>query len=655
MHFKHFKLSIYEIGALCIITFAIVLRIILISQQWPVTNSDEGTIGIMALHIAHLHERPIFFYGQGYMGTLQAFMAAFLFQFFGPSLFAVRLGLIIFLALFFISTYLLTCSLYSKNLALVTLFILSLGSVSELVTQLRAIGGYAETLLFSSLLLLLATWLAYSYMNISSLKLRLLRYFLYCCWGYLVGVGIWTDLLIMPFVVISGAFLLIMCWPDLDSPVPSCVIASFTLGILPLFIYNIKSLPQKSTLFYFLLDYRSDIPGHTLVHVRLLQRLLGALLVGLPSATGANPICSTQNVPFFGLYTPADRHCIILQGSWSLGCIVLWLIAVALALWALWQRRHQLQKYLVDAEAHYYAARYGARLMLLASAALTLILFAFSPVAGLDPWMNSRYLLCLLAVTPALIAPLWQAIYTGSSRIPGMSKAGQTPLPNRLSRVGFFANIHGKWPRPRSGEGGDGQSGDPWRMSSMSPLHNPTSPAPTGTMGLLSKNLPVRAPEPGTPVQASPARKLLCLRQLVIKVTSACVLIYICAMLVQGTIGTFNAAPAAQAWNEQQNDLITRLLHMGATRVYSEYWTCNRIIFQSNERIICSVIGDNLHAGYNRYDPYYFVVKWSSAHAFYVLPLGSPMEINFARSIAHSQHHYQQYSFDGYMIFQPLN
>ncbi|MFL5627260.1 MAG: hypothetical protein ACJ788_16905, partial [Ktedonobacteraceae bacterium] len=91
MHFKHFKLSIYEIGALCIITFAIVLRIILISQQWPETDSDEGTIGIMALHIAYRREHPIFFYGQGYMGTLQAYMAAFLFQLFGPSLFAVRL------------------------------------------------------------------------------------------------------------------------------------------------------------------------------------------------------------------------------------------------------------------------------------------------------------------------------------------------------------------------------------------------------------------------------------------------------------------------------------------------------------------------------------------------------------------------------------
>ena len=596
MQFKHFKLSFYSISAFCIIIFALLLRFILISQPWPETNSDEGTLGLMALHIAYRGEYPVFFYGQGYMGPLEAYLAALLFHLFGPSLFVLRLGLIILLALFFVSTYLLTTLLYNQKLALVTLIILSLGSVGELFVQLRAIGGYAETLLFSSLLLLLATWLAFSYKKNLSLKKRLLRYILYCCWGYLVGVGIWSDLLIMPFVVMSAAFLLVLCWPDLDSLAPSCVIASFTLGILPLLVYNIQSLPQKSTLFYFLLVYRSDTTGHALIQVPLYQKLLGALLVGLPNATGANPICSTQNVPFFGFFNPADRSCVLLQGSWSLGCILLWLSAVILTLRTLWKQRHHLRKYLVDAETHYFIVRYSARLMLLGSAALTLILFAFSPVAGLDPWTNSRYLFCLLAITPAIIAPLWREIPTFTGR-------------------GFWVRMllvlrgrgHFLW------------------MFTKTPTRESTS-----TLG-ISK-----------------------VRQWAASIISVGVSLYICAMLVSGTFGTFSAVPANQAWNAQQDQLITRLEHMGATRIYSEYWTCNRIIFQSNERIICSVIGDNLRPGYNRYDAYYFIVKRSAPHAFYVLPLGSPVAINFARSMAHSKKHYRQYLFDGYAIYQPL-
>ena len=41
-------------------------------------NSDQAVIGLMARHI--LEGKPmVYFYGQGYMGSLEAFIAAFLF------------------------------------------------------------------------------------------------------------------------------------------------------------------------------------------------------------------------------------------------------------------------------------------------------------------------------------------------------------------------------------------------------------------------------------------------------------------------------------------------------------------------------------------------------------------------------------------------
>lgn len=593
MHLKHFKITIYEISALCIIIFAVVLRIMLISQRWPATNSDEGTIGIMALHIAYRRQHPIFFYGQGYMGPLEAYLAALLFKLFGPSLFLVRMGLIILLALFFISTYLLTTLLYSKKLALLTLLVLSLGSIGELMTQLRAIGGYAETLLFASLLLLLATVLAYSYRSNPSLKWRLLRYSLYCCWGYLVGAGIWTDLLILPIVVMSGFFLLVLCWPDLDSLAPSCVIASFTIGILPSLIYNIRSLPQKSTLFYFLLDYRSDpATGLPIRHVPLLQKVAGALLLGLPDATGANPICAVQYRHFSGLFSRANLHCTLLQGSWSLGAILLWLSAVVLTLLVLWQRRREVQKHFIDTEARFITVRYCARLMLLGYAALTFILFTLSPVAAIDPWNHSRYLICLLIATPAILAPLWKDEYSIN-----------VILSFLLRR---------------------------------------------------SKELPPQEREIATLGTSPSLFKAVSLRRLALEICSASVLIYICTLLVLGTINTFKTVSPTQAWNKQQDTLIAHLLQMRATRIYSEYWTCNRLIFASDEHIICSVIGDNLYNGYNRYQPYYFIVK-QDTHAPYVLPLGSPVALNFARRLAstHSNRHYRRSIVDGYVIYQP--
>src|SRR5579864_7050721 len=112
---KYLKIGIDEICAFAIIAFAIVLRIILASQGWPPTNSDEGTMGLMARHIAYLHEFPIVFYGQNYMGALEAYIAAAFFHLFGPSLFTFRLSVILLTLLFFVSIYLLTSALYDKK------------------------------------------------------------------------------------------------------------------------------------------------------------------------------------------------------------------------------------------------------------------------------------------------------------------------------------------------------------------------------------------------------------------------------------------------------------------------------------------------------------------------------------------------------------
>ena len=42
-------------------------------------------MGLAALHIARGEDFPVFFYGQEYMGTLEAYLAAPLVALFGPS------------------------------------------------------------------------------------------------------------------------------------------------------------------------------------------------------------------------------------------------------------------------------------------------------------------------------------------------------------------------------------------------------------------------------------------------------------------------------------------------------------------------------------------------------------------------------------------
>src|SRR5947209_3644575 len=55
----------YAIAAFVIIALNACMRLALIAHDWPQTNSDEGTVGLMALHIAYHGGHPSFLYGQG--------------------------------------------------------------------------------------------------------------------------------------------------------------------------------------------------------------------------------------------------------------------------------------------------------------------------------------------------------------------------------------------------------------------------------------------------------------------------------------------------------------------------------------------------------------------------------------------------------------
>src|ERR1043166_7978436 len=78
-----------------LVLLGLTLRIILISFNWPVTNSDEATMDLMAMHIVQRGEMPIFFYGQYYMGAFQAYLASLFLRFLPATLFSVRLSMLV--------------------------------------------------------------------------------------------------------------------------------------------------------------------------------------------------------------------------------------------------------------------------------------------------------------------------------------------------------------------------------------------------------------------------------------------------------------------------------------------------------------------------------------------------------------------------------
>jgi len=300
---KRIKIGPYGMCAAAIIALAVLLRIVLTLQAWPQTNADEGTMGIMALHIAYRGERPIFFYGQDYMGVLEAYLAAAVFHIFGASVFTLRLVTILLFALFLTGIYLLASLLYSKKLALITLALLSLGSVIMLDSELIALGGYPELLLFGTLAFLLASWLAVSSGQYSSLRRQLLRFIALGAWGLVVGLGFWSDYIMLALALISFLLLLVFCWRDLLKGGILFLLLGLAIGAYPLIKYNLMASPNGNTLAVLWRlhnNFSVELARYALNHNSLIAEIKGTALVGLPSITGAPPLCYDANLLLFG-------------------------------------------------------------------------------------------------------------------------------------------------------------------------------------------------------------------------------------------------------------------------------------------------------------------------------------------------------------------
>jgi hypothetical protein len=563
MILTRWRAFVNEIAAFIIILLASGLRIALIAQGWPGTDSDEATMGLMATHIAYRGELPVFFYGQSHIGTLEAFLGAVLFHILGPSLFSLRLGVVLLFALFLVSMYLLTSLFYSKRLALVTLVLLSLGSNTILFRELSAEGGHPETPLFGSLLLLFTTWVALSSVGRGE-ELppgkRKWRNLLYGLWGCMVGASLWNDLLAIPFIVIAGLFLWLYCRAELRKSTVLSILIGMGIALMPMILYNF-TVPITNTSLS-VIGMVSGV-GLSSAPPSILKDLTGTILVSLPIALGAGALCNIPSNAAWPLSlqsSPQTLRCTAVHGAWGLGFIVLFLIAFLLAAKMCWQSPYQLTSQTGSSEERRATILRFARLAVLGSAGLSLLIFALGPQPYLDPLSATRFLVALRIATPAILWPIW--------------------------RVG---DVAGRLPRG---------------MTTLLKL---------GKYGLL-----------------------LC-----VGIT-----------LLIGSIQTFTLVPAVQGKNQQERAFVHDLLRMGATHIYTDYWTCDLIIFLSQEQIICAVLDEHLQPGFDRYTPYAAIVR-HDPHAFYVFSEKSPQASACATKMAGGA--YQLTVVDNYDVYHPID
>ncbi|ASW57581.1 hypothetical protein CIK06_10280 [Plantactinospora sp. KBS50] len=506
-------------------------RLVLILLTIPGGNSDEATFGIAALHIAAGTDRPVFLYGQRYMGTVESYLAAPLFAVAGPSWPALRLPLLALWALFVLASYRLTRRICSPWLATFTVGLLALGSERVIRDQLTAVGGRPEVKPALVVLLLVV-------LDLGERRIRW-RWPAYALFGVLAGLVLWDDWLALPYLAAAGVALVAVAGRQLVGRAGLVLAGGLALGLLPLILDNLRAPPGQDSL-----SVLRELSHGESAPASLGQRLHGAVEIGLPLATGT---------------CPADG-CVPGRLWWA-GCYLVLLLAAAVLA-------------VVELRRDGGRARAAVRLALVVGAGLSLVGYVRNDLAGTAPLASARYLALVQISLPILLWPPWRAAARLVARWPGRARPGR----GQPDRAGWLTRVVG---------GG-----------SAALLAALTVAMLWATADFVHRLGPVRA-------EQQDARRL--------------------------------AAAVRQA---------------GVRYVYGEYWTCNRLVFDSAGRLDCAVLGADLRPGQNRWSGYWDSVGAAPRPAF-LFGAGSAADRAFTEFLAREGVAVPVQSIGAYRLYQP--
>ena len=198
------KFAVYLIP----IVIAAVMKIILSPADLTPFNADEAIVALMARHI-NMGNIPAFFYGQYYMGSLDAMIVAIGFRLFGEAVWVIRLvQSMLYLGTIVTAMMLASRILESQRAAFYTGLILAIPPINVSLYSTVSLGGYGEMLLMGNLLLLGGLSIIKQINNTKSkLDWKLASGFL--LWGIGAGFAFWVFGLTL---VYSIPVLIIVFW-----------------------------------------------------------------------------------------------------------------------------------------------------------------------------------------------------------------------------------------------------------------------------------------------------------------------------------------------------------------------------------------------------------------------------------------------------------
>jgi 4-amino-4-deoxy-L-arabinose transferase-like glycosyltransferase len=201
-------------------------KILLIIADVVPFNSDEAIVGLMARHILQGHW-PVFFYGQAYMGTLDASFVAAAFSLFGYHIVLIRVvQMILYIGIVVTTGYVGWQIFRSEQIGLLAAGFMVIPGVNVTLYTTVSLGGYGEVLLFGNLLIIAAL----------KIKAEAKRGWV-VLWGFIAGLGLWSFGMILIYIIPTAILWLYSCIKNQRKS--QCVVnlslaaATFLIGLSP--------------------------------------------------------------------------------------------------------------------------------------------------------------------------------------------------------------------------------------------------------------------------------------------------------------------------------------------------------------------------------------------------------------------------------------
>ena len=162
--------------------------------------ADEGIVGLMGKHILEQHALPVFFYGQAYLGALEAYIAALFFAVFGVGLTALRAVPFAFSIALGVVVYRFAYRFHSVAVARWATALVAVAPMYFLQWNLKARGGFVEHV-FLLFVVMVNFWSFYLYRE----RDRGTAFAL----GLSAGIALWVNQLVGAYLAAMAGLLLL--------------------------------------------------------------------------------------------------------------------------------------------------------------------------------------------------------------------------------------------------------------------------------------------------------------------------------------------------------------------------------------------------------------------------------------------------------------